>query len=106
MGFLLLKILIITHLVLVGIYTALIFTRRSTLTPANILPMLYIPFFGIISAIAADLIFLTKKPEDLTDPIGSLSLSEDIYWKSIKKREEAQNIVPLEEALIINDRLT
>ena len=106
MGFLLLKILIITHLVLVGIYTALIFTRRSTLTPANILPMLYIPFFGIISAIAADLIFLTKKPEDLTDPIESLSLSEDIYWKSIKKREEAQNIVPLEEALIINDRLT
>jgi len=106
MGFLLLKILIITHLVLVGIYTTLIVTRRSSLTPANILPILCIPFFGIISAIAADLVFLIKKPGDVTAPIESLSLIEDIYWKSIKKREEAQNIVPLEEALIINDRLT
>jgi hypothetical protein len=106
MGFLLLKILIITHLVLVCIYATLIFTRRSTLTPANILPILCIPFFGIISAMAADLAFLIKKPGDVTDPIESLSLSEDIYWKSIKKREEAQNIVPLEEALIINDRFT
>jgi len=106
MGFLLLKILIITHLVFVGIYTTLIFTRRSTLTPANILPILFIPFFSIISVIAADLIFLFKKPGDVTDPIETLSLSEDIYWKSIKKRNEAQNIVPLEEALIINDRLT
>jgi len=106
MGFLLLKILIITHLVLACIYATLIFTRRSSLTPANILPILCIPFFGIISAIAADLVFFIKEPGDVTDPIESLSLSEDIYWKSIKKREEAQNIVPLEEALIINDRFT
>jgi hypothetical protein len=106
MSLLLLKILIVTHLILAGIYTILIFTRRSTLTPANILPIVYIPFFGIISAIAADLVFLFKKPEDVTDPIEALSLGEDIYWKSIKKRKEAQNIVPLEEALIINDRLT
>ena len=83
MGLLLLKILIVTHLVLAGIYTTLIFTRRSTLTPANILPIVYIPFFGIISAIAADLVFLFKKPEDVTDPIEALSLGEDIYWKSL-----------------------
>ncbi len=106
MGFSLLKTLIITHFVLVGIYTTLIFTRRSSLTPANILPILCIPFFGVLSALTADLVTLSNKHKEDPDPIETLSLSEDIYWKSIKQREEAQNIVPLEEALIINDRQT
>lgn len=106
MDFSLLTILIITHLVLAGIYTTLIFTRRSSLTSANIMPILCIPFFGVLSALTADLVYLSNKYGKDPDPIETLSLSEDIYWKSIKKREEAQNIVPLEEALIINDRQT
>jgi len=55
---------------------------------------------------AAEVVNLTHKSGMDTDPIETLSLSEDIYWKSIKQRDEAQNIVPLEEALIINDRQT
>ena len=52
-------------------------------------------------------IFFNKKEDpDTEDTIETLSLTEDIYWKSIKKREQAQNIVPLEEALIVNDRQT
>lgn len=106
MDFSLLNILIITHFVIVAIYITLIFTRRSALTPANILPILCIPFFGVLSALAADLVNINNQHIEDPDPIETFSLSEDIYWKSIKKREEAQNIVPLEEALIINDRQT
>lgn len=107
MDYSLLISLIILHFALVSIYALLIITRRSSLSPANILPILFIPFFGIISAITADYIFFNKKQyRETIDPIETLSLSEDIYWKSIKKREEAQNVVPLEEALIINDRQT
>jgi len=102
----LLNILIITHFVITAAYTVLIFTRRSKLTPANILPILCIPFFGVLSALAADLVYITNQHKEDPDPIETFSLSEDIYWKSIKKREEAQNIVPLEEALLINDRQT
>jgi len=106
MGFSLLNILIITHFVIAAVYTVLIFTRRSTLTHANILPILCVPFFGVLSALAADLVNITNQYKEDPDPIETFSLSEDIYWKSIKKREEAKNIVPLEEALIINDRQT
>ena len=106
MSFSFLNILIITHILLASIYITLIFTRRSSLTPANIPPILYIPFFGVLSALTADLANRSNKYGEDPDPIETFSLSEDIYWKSIKKREEAQNIVPLEEALIINDRQT
>ena len=106
MSFSFLNILIITHVLLASIYITLIFTRRSSLNPANILPILCIPFFGVLSALTADLVYLSNRYKEAPDPIETLSLSEDIYWKSIKKREEAQNIVPLEEALIINDRQT
>ncbi len=106
MDFSLLNILIITHFVIAAVYTVLIFTRRSTLTHANILPILCVPFFGVLSALTADLVNKTNQHKEDPDPIETFSLSEDIYWKSIKKREEAKNIVPLEEALIINDRQT
>lgn len=107
MDYSLLNTLIVLHFASVGIYALLIITRRSSLSPANILPILCIPLFGIISAITADFVFFNKKQNlEKIDPIETLSLSEDIYWKSIKKREEAQNVVPLEEALIINDRRT
>ena len=106
MDFSLLNIFITTHFIIAAVYTILIFTRRSTLTPANILPILCIPFFGVLSALAADLVHITNQHKQDPDSIETFTLSEDIYWKSIKKREEAQNIVPLEEALIINDRQT
>ncbi|MDO9545178.1 MAG: hypothetical protein Q7J07_00315 [Pelolinea sp.] len=107
MDYSLINIIIVLHLALVGIYALLIYTRRSSLSPVNILPILCIPFFGIISALIADYVFFSKKQElDTTNSIETLTLSKDIYWKSIKKRKEAQNVVPLEEALIINDRQT
>ncbi len=106
MDFSLLNILIIIHFMIAAVYAALIFTHRSKLTPANILPIACIPFFGVLSALVADLVHLNNQHKKDPEPIETLSLSEDIYWKSIKKREEAQNIVPLEEALIINDRQT
>ena len=97
---------LIIHLAVAVLYAFLIITRKSSLTPANILPIVCIPVFGILSAAAADMVFIFKKADQDTETIETLTLTEDIYWKSIKKRDEARNIVPLEEALIINDRQT
>ena len=107
MDFSFLYLLLFIHLGLACIYAILIITRRSSLSLANLLPIFCIPLFGITSAIIADAIFFTKKEElETENPIETLSLTEDIYWKSIKNRDQAQNVVPLEEALIINDRQT
>jgi hypothetical protein len=107
MGFSIIYIFLLIHIVLFFIYAVLIFTRRSSLSTANLIPIFCIPLFGITSAIIADYIFFNKKEDpDTEDTIETLSLTEDIYWKSIKKREQAKNVVPLEEALIVNDRQT
>lgn len=101
----LLHTILLIHLLVSAVYIVLIVKKVSSLTPASILPILCIPFFGAAAAAAADLVNKSTGRKE-AEPIETLSLSEDIYWKTIKKREEAQNIVPLEEALIINDRIT
>jgi len=99
--------LIILHISLSLMYAALILFKKSALTPANILPILLIPCFGLLAALAAEWQTRIKSGDlDLEAELEPLTLTEDIYWKTIQRREEVQNIVPLEEALLINDRMT
>ena len=37
--------------------------------------------------------------------IATFSLDENIYWKPIRNRQEENNLVPLEEAILINDTM-
>ncbi|MCD6356336.1 MAG: hypothetical protein J7L66_03525 [Anaerolineaceae bacterium] len=106
MGSPFISLLIIIHLVISIFYTVLILIHRSSLTYANILPILCVPIFGPLSAFTAELIHTFKLYDETTESVESLSLNEDIYWKSIKKHDNGRNIVPLEEALIINDHQT
>ena len=94
---------LLAHLVVSILYTFLIIKKISSLPLSMILIIVCIPLFGLLSALAADLVKkYDLKPKSESEEV--LNLDEDIYWKTIKSREEAQNIVPLEEALIINDR--
>ena len=106
MVFSLVNIFTLIHGFISVIYISLILTNRSSLTRAYILIIVCIPIFGFLSALTAEAINHRYTSIRDPDPIETLSLSEEVYWKSIKKRDEAQNIVPLEEALIINDRQT
>ena len=106
MVFSLVNIFALIHGFISVIYTSLILTNRSSLTRAYILIIVCIPIFGFLSALTAEVINHRYTSHKEPDSIETLSLSEEVYWKSIKKRDEAQNIVPLEEALIINDRQT
>jgi len=107
MGFNTIAILLILHIVLSLLYAAFIFLGKSTLTPANILPILLIPGFGLLAALVAEWQNRSGPGEkSFNENPGMLSLTEDIYWKTIQRREETQSIVPLEEALVVNDRQT
>jgi hypothetical protein len=98
---------IILHISLSLIYTVLILFKKSVLTPANVLPILLIPFFGLLAALAAEWQTRIKSGNlDLEAELEPFTLTEDIYWKTIQRREETKSIVPLEEALLINDRMT
>lgn len=97
---------LIIHLAITALYASAIWTKRSSLYPAFIFIILFVPVFGVLSALTAD---LTNRFKDwMGDPgeIETVKLEKDIYWESIRKQAQSENIVPLEEALIINDRQT
>lgn len=100
------KIGLFLHFILSAAIIFFILRNKSTLTPANILPCVIIPVFGPISAIVAE--FTNRLIENDAEAIAKefQSIGEDIYWKSLRQPEAEENIVPLEEALIINDRAT
>jgi len=97
---------LIVHLALSLIYTWVILTDHSSLQPSFLPIIFFVPVFGLLSAIIADLTEHFK--EKMRDPgeIETVKLEKDIYWKTIRKQAQSENIVPLEEALIINDRHT
>jgi hypothetical protein len=98
---------LVLHFGLSSIYAILILLKKSALTQANILPILLIPGFGLLGALAAEWQTRVKSGNlDLEAELEPVSLADDIYWKTIQRRDEAENIVPLEEALLVNDRMT
>lgn len=98
-----LPIILGIHLVLALVYSLLIFKRISHLRKEFIIPLFLLPIFGILSAIAIELINSRKKGGLQTLDLHKFTLDDDTYWKTIKNRKDDENIVPLEEAMIIND---
>jgi hypothetical protein len=97
---------LIIHAALALTYALAIAFKWSSLPPAFIPMLIFIPLFGFLAALTADL--TNRYKGKLSDPgeIETVKLEKDIYWKSIRKQSHTENVVPLEEALIINDRQT
>jgi hypothetical protein len=97
---------LIVHLIVACIYAALILLKWSSLSPAFIPIIFFIPDFGILSALVAEITNRLKDKLGDTGEIETVKLEQDIYWKTIRRQAQSEGIVPLEEALIINDRQT
>lgn len=100
------RVFLLTHLIIFLFFALVILFKRSTLSPANLLPILLIPVFGPLSGIAAELTnrFAIRDAEKIAGFFQATG--ENTYWKTLREPETAENVVPLEEALIINDRMT
>ena len=96
----------VIHLVLAIIYSVLILIGRSNLRREFIFVILLIPFLGVLTGLVVELLVLSG--EEGTRPIDMepAQLEDDILWKSLKKVDEEGNLIPLEEALLINDYKT
>jgi len=97
---------LIVHLICVGIYGFLIFSGISRHRREFIAILLFIPVFGLIAALAVELYYKIAGPKQEPIEISNLTLDEDIYWKPVKVRQEETDLVPLEEAISINDTAT
>ena len=97
---------LIIHLICVGIYGFLIFSGISRHRREFIAILLFIPVFGFIAALAVELYYKFAGSKQEPIEISNLTLDEDIYWKPVKVRQEETDLVPLEEAISINDTAT
>lgn len=97
---------LIVHLSASLLYSLYIRSKRSSLPASFILIILCIPVFGIVSALVAEITNRLKDKLGETGEIETVKLEKDIYWKTIRRQAQSESIVPLEEALIINDRHT
>ncbi len=80
-----------------------ILTGKTSLRKELIVPVIIIPIIGPIMALVIGLLNISgvqgKKPLDM-EP---MTPDEDILWKTLKSYHEKGNIVPLEEAILIDD---
>lgn len=94
------------HLACTFYYAFLIFTGKSRHHKEFIVIVLFIPVFGLLTALIIDIYYLSSGHNQRPVEIATLSLGEETYWKPIKNKREENNLVPLEEAITINDTKT
>ena len=99
-------IILVIHIVLCLIYLIFSLTRETTLRKENIIPILLIPLFAPLTAIILEWLQFSGHQGEKLDEILLEPLEDDILWKTVKNHHEVGNIVPLEEALIINENNT
>ncbi len=85
------------------IYSFFILNKKSHVRKEFIIPLFLVPVFGVATAIIIELINSKKKQGKQTLDLHKFFLDDDTYWKAINNRQEDENIVPLEEAMTIND---
>jgi len=97
---------IILHFISCLLLFTFLFSGKMPVSAAQILPTLLIPVFGPIATLTASIAekFSIHKPDAIASEFqGSI---EDPYWITLRAPKKDEEVVPLEEALIINDRGT
>jgi hypothetical protein len=94
---------LVAHFIVSTLFLIFIFSGKSYIRKEFISLIVLIPFFGVLGALVIEI--LNRKEKQGKKPIGlaSLTSGEDILWKSLKKFQEKGDIVPLEEAMTINN---
>ena len=95
-------LLITLHLVITILVSAYILIGKSHLRREHILIILTIPIVGLLYALVVQWLNTIGKQGDKNVDMLPLDI-EDILWKSLKSTTEDGNLVPLEEAMLIND---
>ncbi len=93
-----------THAGLLLIYLFLrLFFRNYSLRIEEYVPIFFLPVAGPLMALMIDRLMVLDKAGHKPVDMEELHLGADIYWKSIKKPDENKDVVPLEEAIAIDD---
>ena len=71
-----------------------------------LIPILLVPVFGPLLAFTIDAMYAFGKPGSRPVEVEALKLEENVYWNSVEAPLKDPSVVPLEEAILINDKHT
>ncbi len=71
-----------------------------------IIPILCVPIFGPLLAFTVDLMHRFGRPGSRPLELEPLKLEQNVYWNTIEAPQEDPSVVPLEEAILIDDKYT
>lgn len=98
-----LYLLLILHAILALVCVLLILRGKVSLRHEHLIPVIVLPLAGPLMALAAELLYRSGKQGTTPLPIDLVAPDHDILWKSLKSYHESGDIVPLEEAILIDD---
>lgn len=96
-------IIVFIHLVFALLYTSFILSGKSHLRKEHIIFLCVIPIFGIFAALIIELMIVSGRQGKMHVDLEPLNLGDDILWKTLKSFHEKGDLVPLEEAILINE---
>lgn len=88
-------------LAIIGIYFILF--RQTSLRKEHMIPMVFIPIVGPLVALIIEALNIAGEQGQKPIEQEHEDFAEDILWKALQSYQEKGNIVPLEEAILIND---
>ena len=97
------QIFIVIHVLLSVICVFIILSGKTSLRKEQIIPMLLLPLFGPFMVLVIELLNVLGEQGNRPIDLEHLDTSKDILWKALKSYHEKGDIVPLEEAILIND---
>lgn len=94
---------VMLHLLLAGVCVFYILTGRTHLRWEYVIVVTFVPLFGPLIAGVAESMNVMKLQNSKPVDLETLSLGDNILWVTLKSFNENKDIVPLEEAILIND---
>lgn len=95
-------LLLAIHLVIALLVSVYVLLGKSHLKKEHVIIILVIPIVGLLYALTVQLLTTIGKQGDKNVDMLPLAI-DDILWKSLRSAAEDGNIVPLEEAMLIDD---
>jgi len=96
-------ILLLIHVTLSILLLIFIFNKKGTLRKENIIPIFLVPIFGPLAGFVVEWVNRSGNEGRNLGLIMPLIEESDILWQSFKHEEETGDVIPLEEALIIDE---
>lgn len=99
-------LIVVIHLLAAIICAAYLLLGKSYIKREHIVPIFLVPVAGPVFALVVEWLNFSGKQGNQELKMFPEYLDGDILWKSLKSFSEDENIVPLEEAMLVNDFTT